>query len=39
MQAVYAELNTDDDGGKLAAESLANVLAVRLIQHVSAPRC
>jgi len=38
MQAVDAELTADDAGGKLAAESLANVLAVHLIRHVSAPR-
>jgi AraC family transcriptional regulator len=38
MQAVDAELRADEAGGNLAAESLANVLAVYLIRHVSAPR-
>ena len=38
MLAVDAELTADGDGGRLAAESLANVLAVHLIRHVSAPR-
>jgi AraC family transcriptional regulator len=38
MWAVDAELNTGGAGGRLAAESLANVLAVHLIRHVSAPR-
>jgi AraC family transcriptional regulator len=38
MGAVDAELNTGGAGGRLAAESLANVLAVHLIRHVSAPR-
>jgi AraC family transcriptional regulator len=38
MSAVDAELATGGAGGKLAAESLANVLAVHLIRHVSAPR-
>jgi AraC family transcriptional regulator len=37
MWAVNAEL-TADAGGPLAAESLANVLAVHLIRHVLAPR-
>jgi AraC family transcriptional regulator len=37
MQAVDAELNADDAGGNLAADSLANVLAVYLIRYVSAP--
>ncbi len=37
MLAVGAEL-TAGAGGPLAAESLANVLAVQLIRHVSAPR-
>ena len=37
MLAVGAEL-TAGAGGPLAAESLANVLAVHLIRHVSAPR-
>src|SRR5262249_25629019 len=31
-------LTTGGAGGRLAAESLANVLAVHLIRHVSAPR-
>jgi AraC family transcriptional regulator len=38
MQAVGAELSAGGPGGKLAAESLANVLAVHLIRHVLAPR-
>jgi AraC family transcriptional regulator len=38
MGAVDTELNTGGAGGRLAAESLANVLAVQLIRHVSAPR-
>jgi AraC family transcriptional regulator len=38
MQAVDAELTAGSAGGNLAAESLANVLAVYLIRHVSAPR-
>ena len=38
MLAVDAELTTGGAGGRLAAESLANVLAVQLIRHVSAPR-
>src|SRR5262249_61912501 len=33
-----AELASDGAGGPLASESLANVLAVHLIRHVSAPR-
>jgi AraC family transcriptional regulator len=37
-QAVDAELTAVGGGGELAAESLANVLAVHLIRHVSAPR-
>src|SRR5262249_44703393 len=37
MLAVGAEL-TAGAGGPLAAESLANLLAVHLIRHVSAPR-
>ena len=37
MLAVDAEL-TGDAGGRLAAESLANILAVHLIRHVQAPR-
>jgi AraC family transcriptional regulator len=38
MRAVDAELTPGGAGGRLAAESLANVLAVHLIRHVSAPR-
>ena len=36
MWAVAAELTPGGAGGRLAAESLANVLAVHLIRHVSA---
>jgi AraC family transcriptional regulator len=38
MWAVDAELTAGGAGGSLAAESLANVLAVHLIRHVLAPR-
>jgi AraC family transcriptional regulator len=38
MGAVDAELTNGGAGGPLAAESLANVLAVHLIRHVTAPR-
>jgi AraC family transcriptional regulator len=38
MGAVDAELTASGAGGPLAAELLANVLAVHLIRHVSAPR-
>ena len=38
MTAVGAELASGGPGGPLAAESLANVLAVHLIRHVLAPR-
>jgi AraC family transcriptional regulator len=38
MLAVDAELTADSAGGRLAAESLANVLAVHLIRHVVASR-
>jgi AraC family transcriptional regulator len=38
MRGVDAELNARGAGGPLAAESLANVLAVNLIRHVLAPR-
>jgi AraC family transcriptional regulator len=38
MWAVDAELTNGGAGGRLAAESLANVLAVQLIRHVLAPR-
>src|SRR5262249_29135488 len=37
MGAVGAELSSGGAGGPLAAESLANVLAVHLIRHVLAP--
>ena len=37
MRAVDAELTAGGAGGPLAAESLANVLAVHLIRHVLAP--
>jgi AraC family transcriptional regulator len=38
MAAVAAELASGGAGGALAAESLANVLAVHLIRHLMAPR-
>ena len=38
MWALDAELTTGSAGGPLAAESLATVLAVQLIRHISAPR-
>ena len=38
MLAVGAELTAGGAGGPLAAESLANVLAVHLIRHALAPR-
>jgi AraC family transcriptional regulator len=38
MLAVDAELTAGGAGGPLAAESLANVLAVHLLRHVAAPR-
>jgi AraC family transcriptional regulator len=38
MRAVDSELAAGGAGGSLAAESLANVLAVHLIRHVLAPR-
>jgi AraC family transcriptional regulator len=38
MGAVDAELTGGGAGGSLAAESLANVLAVHLLRHVLAPR-
>ena len=38
MGAVDAELTSGGAGGRLAAESLANVLAVHLIRHILAPR-
>jgi AraC family transcriptional regulator len=38
LRAVDAELTAGGAGGRLAAESLANVLAVHLIRHVLTPR-
>ena len=38
MSAVDAELRTGGVGGSLLAESLANVLAVHLIRHITGPR-
>ena len=38
IEAVGAELTAGGAGGRLAAESLANVLAVHLIRHVLTPR-
>jgi len=38
MAAVGAELMSGGAGGRLAAESLGNVLAVHLLRHVLAPR-
>jgi AraC family transcriptional regulator len=38
MVAVGAELTAAGPGGRLAAESLANVLAVHLVRHALAPR-
>jgi AraC family transcriptional regulator len=38
MGAVDAELTAGGAGGRLAAESLANVLAVHLIRHILSPR-
>jgi AraC family transcriptional regulator len=38
MLAVNDELTAGADGGQLAAESLANLLAVHLIRNASAPR-
>jgi AraC family transcriptional regulator len=38
MLAVNDELTADAPGGRLAAESLANLLAVHLIRNASAPR-
>jgi AraC family transcriptional regulator len=38
MGSVDAELTAGGAGGRLAAESLANVLAVRLIRHITSPR-
>jgi AraC family transcriptional regulator len=38
MLAVNDELTAEAAGGRVAAESLANILAVHLIRHVLAPR-
>src|SRR5262245_66252963 len=38
MAVVAAELASGGSGGPLAAESLADVLAVHLLRHVSVPR-
>src|SRR5262249_52559581 len=38
MAAIDAELTAGGAGGPLAAESLANVLAVHLIRHILTPR-
>jgi AraC family transcriptional regulator len=38
MGAVDAEMTAGGAGGPLAAESLANVLAVHLVRHLQAPR-
>jgi AraC family transcriptional regulator len=38
LLAVNDELTADAAGGRLAAESLANVLAVHLLRHVLTPR-
>jgi AraC family transcriptional regulator len=38
MAAVDAELTASGAGGPLAAESLANLLAVHLIRHILTPR-
>jgi AraC family transcriptional regulator len=38
MEAADAELTAGGAGGRLAAESLANVLAVHLLRHVLPPR-
>jgi AraC family transcriptional regulator len=38
MAELGAELASNGPGGPLAAESLANVLAVHLLRHLSAPR-
>src|SRR5262245_55571635 len=38
LRAVDAELTAGGVGGSLATESLANVLAVHLIRHITAPR-
>jgi AraC family transcriptional regulator len=38
MLAVNDELTADGTGGRLAAESLANLLAVHLLRNASAPR-
>jgi AraC family transcriptional regulator len=38
IRAVGAELTAGEPGGRLAAESLANVLVIQLIRHSLAPR-
>jgi AraC family transcriptional regulator len=38
LRAVEIELTTGCTGGRLAAESLANLLAVHLVRHVQSPR-
>jgi AraC family transcriptional regulator len=38
MRAVDAEMTAGAGGGRLAAESLANILAVQLIRQIRAPR-
>jgi AraC family transcriptional regulator len=38
MMAVEIELTTGGAGGRLASESLANLLAVHLIRHIQSPR-
>jgi AraC family transcriptional regulator len=38
MMAVDAELAAEDAGGRLAVECLANIMAVHLLRHISAPR-
>jgi AraC family transcriptional regulator len=39
MLAVNDELTAGAPGGRLAAESLANIMAVHLIRNATAPRC
>jgi AraC family transcriptional regulator len=39
MLAVNDELTAEVPGGRLATESLANLMAVHLIRHAVAPRC
>ena len=38
LRAVELELTTGGAGGRLAAESLANLLAIYLIRHIQSPR-